>query len=482
MGDNKKRLEESRHRLSCLDRQILTTYYQPLGLASEPFSASLIDSRNQAMNPIDNLMRDLGYKPILPSLRDLPVQSTVDRFVSEAHHLVTVPRAHNYLPLYRPDDSTYDEWIFKAQNNYIRSMHHFIGDIWTTILCRKAKKKSSLHILWDSEIPTPTPATALFWLMLCESWPLPISNRMMPGGGIDLVRDLYRHFPPQPFLLPQSQHPTTTSIHPVGFVRSRDTPDNLMGIELSRSLTQADREKMEFTPSWWQPIFMPAKPTMIEDHITSRQDSGIFWSSGFERRVDIEYNSFVNRPISFEVSGYALQSISESYDHLYNLWNVRQNVMNQAQVKPGIPTCDHNLYGAVGGWIRGYSEGSSVLLGTQPLQWVDSGSVNIDDQMQLTEIPNILPSIWFGFTGQGMWSQSNETCKAATLWANIYQQVRAYGLEMLFRPDRVDWAKIEDEELRARTAKIKRAGLLTTQTKKKSTVAEAMFALNIIED
>ncbi len=439
------------------------------------------------LNPISEKLNELGFISLLP---DLDANFVPDRihqdFMDRANHLITVPYSRNYLPLFRPDGVRFNDWVFNLQKAFARSAYHFMADIWTQILVKKQRGERSIYILWDEEIPTPTPATSLFWLMMCEAWPLPISLNQFPAGGVEYISGVADIFRPQPFLLPQSQHRSTSAIHPVGLVTGSDNPRHLFDIEMGRSLTRTDMNNLNKSPSWWQPLFMPSKPNLIEDHIVTRSA----WPA-MSRRPDIQYNTFIGRPIALETAGYALQSIMESNIHLQHLWSMRAMIMNAITTRPGIPSADGNIYGPVGGWIRSFSENQMTLAynlenkhGDYMIPFAMGGGVNVNDVAVLDTVPMSIPAIWLGFTGEGIWEKGNETCKSAWNWAEAYLASRNVGLNQ-FMGQNTPMLQHEDEALRHRTNRLKRAGLIVDKSSSAKTmgekIKEAFVALKIQE-
>src|SRR6185369_16148656 len=79
----------------------------------------------------------------------------------------------------------------------------FVHEIWTQLLVtHRDKREKQIYMLWDEEIPKPNLITALFWLMVCESWPM----LRVPDNFSASVRTIQDLFPFQSFVLPSSGH------------------------------------------------------------------------------------------------------------------------------------------------------------------------------------------------------------------------------------------------------------------------------------
>ena len=95
-------------------------------------------------------------------------------------YLVT-PGTPNYLNFYVPRS---DSWLHDVLIAYARSAQAFIADVWTQLALRKTLDTKPLYLFWDQDVPKPNPATALFWLLQCESWPLPRVNDIRNADDI----------------------------------------------------------------------------------------------------------------------------------------------------------------------------------------------------------------------------------------------------------------------------------------------------------
>lgn len=127
---------------------------------------------------------------------------------------LTVPGSIDYLPPMRLN-LPFKPWLEHVQELYARSALAFIADVYCSILSRKGEIGSkNIHMLWDDLIPLPTQASAFFWLMHCETWPVIHSelDRLGKQGG------LFDIFPPQAIVLPQHLHLTNQSLHGLSLI------------------------------------------------------------------------------------------------------------------------------------------------------------------------------------------------------------------------------------------------------------------------
>lgn len=381
-------------------------------------------------------------------------------------------------PRHRPDflvpiayKTEFDSYKKRIQHLFARSAYAFFADVWTKLLIRATNKglkaDAKLFILMDSDVPLPTPATSLFWLMACETWPMTAPPRVFlspPAMHADI-------FSPQPFVLPSMQPLETQSISAAGLTDGADSQLGYLSYTaaLNSALTNHYRNLMQFVPAWWPPIYVPA------GHIGIDQ----YWADRILRAERKPYGRFAREENwrSF-AAGLGESVFKTDVYELDRIWGQRRLVMGKLKTQPGFPTCEENLNGAVGLHLRKFATSLAYLRldSINRVPWTTSvARLSIDGTNYSTHIPNVLPRIWMGFTGMGDWNEDPAEStkidhKAQRLWAEAYIRNRHHALNMLF-----DWMQDSDSTFDEweREAVLNRTKLLAKAVAKDSNQIEA---------
>ena len=358
------------------------------------------------------------------------------------------PNSVSYHPLAMPHPD--------ASAMFAHSMHGFIADIWTLILTRKwDKREKAIHLIWDEDIPKPTKLTSLFWLMVCESWPMALyANALMHDR---FSPDAFQF---QPFVMPASSHKLFATQYPPEFVVARKMmPSTALDQLLQDHMTREDRETMNKAIIYTQ-IHRPQVP----NHVSYFQVTRSFIDS--ERWTDEE--GWPTTPVASIDGGVANRELISSWWHLRKLEELRDIVMESAMTRIGIPTVHDALYTCPGGWIRQWSESVIAINDKfQGMPWTTDGAhVTIHSGITFPTVPPVAPRIWLGWTHHGPIYSVDEHGRpqrmesASSAWAQAYMQCRETALQMLFDPHSVDLETIQQHELAKRTRQLSNAGRL----------------------
>jgi hypothetical protein len=383
------------------------------------------------------------------------------------HNMITTPGAPDYQPPLIPTD---ESWLPKAQRMAHQSFLHLVADIWTQLLVLKRdSKEKSLYLLWDAEIPQPTPATALAWLLTCEAWPMP--NAFPNLNDLETldyaVRDgeesaLQSCFPMQSFLLPQSTPWGHASNRPIGFARGPSAfPERSLSTFLGDSMHREDRIKMELVrdkPVIHRPQMRGYVNYLQHTHPANREARPLSWyaNGGWPYQSTQDFDQ-----------GITAHEIQESHYHNQAIEDLRKSVMIRLLTIPGLPSHKSNLHQGGTMWIRNWSENGIVTKsdGTDHLPWTVAGdSIGLAHGAPLSSVPAHAPRVWFGWSHVGPKYEFEEGLPQKRVtsdsehWAQAYLRHRGMALSMLFKPNQVDMQEHFDFEILKRGDRLKKAG------------------------
>lgn len=390
--------------------------------------------------------------------------------------LRVTPTAPGYLPLFIPKNR---DWLHDVRQLVSVSTQAFIAELYARLFeLKRDHKEKGLYIFWNHDVPLPTPATALFWLLTCEAWPMPnhrlleVDGRQVDGLQVD-VPELTRIFPFQSVHLPQGTPLGSGGVIPSGFSQGRHAGAAAHLQSLNQgfitSLTREDRAMMEEC----LPAPLVGRPRRVHyTHMDAHKGNG--------NRVQWWSDSFPWSPMASIDSGYANYEWMESHFHHQQLSKLRLDVMDNLITAPGIPGSNgyaNSFYDAPGLWIRNWSEQGVIVRNTteSAMRWTAKNeSVALADGRPFHTVPNMSPRFWFGFTipeiGEkyikGDDGQPKRVESATERWLEAYCEVREVGLRMLFAPDLVDMPAILDSHVERLEARMRKAGRIKTSTTK----------------
>ncbi len=393
------------------------------------------------MNPVLDLLRS-NHIPLsaawLPHKSQMYDGPTLGSLASP-----TIPGSPNYLPPLKPAHIPMDDWLPRISELMNESAYGFIAEVWTAILSRRDPAITpSIHLLWNDQIPKPSRLSALFWLFVCEVWPMVQSHERLRLALKYRTGDEFPvgvAHPPQPFMIPMSQHLNIAGSLPTPPARSSYRTPNHQQLStlLAQSMTRRDRELMSQMSIDHVPIYMPHKENRVTlaDHIVGGYD--YVSESGFLANRDM-----------YEVGGHAHEPLAESYHHVAAIVKLREYIMAGLSVQPGLSTTISNVYGVPGGWIRCLSEDNLYInTSRMPLQtWgMNQESILINGKRSGPSLPAMMPRVWFGWTGTQRWLPQMEEFAAHFEWVKTYLEVRPFAIRLLFEPDvmNLDTAKYE---------------------------------------
>lgn len=398
----------------------------------------------------------------------------------DLNSLVTVSGTPNYLPPMRfHDGNDTATWQMAAALAYLRSTQNLIADIYMHWLKHKSDKDlNPINLMWDKDIPLPTEATALWWLMQCESWPLPTSDiarllRMAPAIGDNLTH----WFPPQPFVFPQCIHLNNITNRPralidaVGLspmgVNENMTPDFLA------SLNRSDREAFARTSSDVTPIFRPSNG----DNMLCHERVGRSYEEISAIRSRYSEGKFTSTPDGAVDTGYAREQIQASIHHLDFLQRLRGHIMAFSLTIPGLPSHRNSIYDGAGMHLMCYQRANLTLASQYPLHWTQNESrIVINDASSSATVPRIAPKFWFGFVGDHRDWNNPDVNQNRMHWVQAYLAVRPHALKQLFKPNTVDWDAIQLEAMKKRYSILHKAGRIVDPME--STIKDAISGFN----
>jgi hypothetical protein len=417
-----------------------------------------------------------GFRPVLTtgvSREAMMLDQDIDMKALGIRLIHTPAKRDTYLPIIAAHASATE--LFKL------SAMAFIAEIWTHLLVtKKDKNEKPIYLLWDDEIPIPNESTILFWLMICESWPMPRVDPVRARRS-DSTTELHDLFPAQSFVLPASSHKLHSTQYPPEFVNApASLPNTPLDLLLEAHMTRADREKMT-SASYATRVHRPQGVPITHYWAMTTLDKRNRWPG-----LWIDEEGWPHVPVARLDSGVAKDELLSSWWHLRCLQLCRQGVMKDLLTSIGMPTSYGALFTCPGGWIRQWSE-SCVMINGSPsecLLWsTEHDSVTMASGMTFSNVPLIAPKIWLGWTHVGpkydvLEGQAVREESASERWARAYMLHRPLALRMLFRPQSIPNAMlnhIHDEHLMRRTRQLKHAGRLTkaTQGSKLQSFADA---------
>lgn len=395
--------------------------------------------------------------PKIPYMSDMASIERMEEGNFESY--ICSPGISSYMPLSIPIEWRRDT-MKRTQDLFALSANEFVAEIWTQLLVRKLDKVNKpLYLFWDDEIPVPTPATALFWLLTCESWPM---LDHMPYEGFD-VTPLSYTFPYQSFVLPQSSNKLYSTHYPPEFSRTYYPWALTVNLEqaLNQYMTREDRSRMAQTD-------LQTRVHRPQSCYTN------YWSHSVKnkRRARLhqwdDNDGWPTVPIGMLDSGVAMSELPSAWYHYQELFLIRQQVMSSMIAQPGIPTHHNSLYTCPGGWIRGWSEAGIVMKDMMTLFWTeDKDVIRLEDSQELSSVPKRTPRIWLGFTHFGPKfnitpsGQPERIETASERWAKAYMKNRHFALAALFDSQNYPSHEIAKQQQRHRTSQLERAGRLT---------------------
>ena len=355
---------------------------------------------------------------------------------SELASFLTVPGSPYYLPPMRPTGIKFQEWLAALQLLYARSAHSFIAEVYTSILNRRgAVGDKKIHMLWDDAIPRPTHATALFWLMHCETWPLLNSNvtQLLEAADSKILL-LDNIFPHQPFVLPQSLHSQSLSLHANGYAKFVRESIGHYGLSymFDKGLTRRDRDLFSKMNPDYQVIFRPKNMICMHSHaqttdVRARQVNQVYGN-----------NRFTSTSVSIVDAGHGLSQTMESNLVLDQIMRLRAKIMDKTSIIPGLPTHASNLYAAPGVMWRPYNETHlSVKIDPDftPLTH-DNSRIQLDDSI-IDGTPCVMPRVWMGWSTPIDSINDPDVNQSMRKWALDYQVARSYAVRCLMHPELV---------------------------------------------
>jgi len=390
-------------------------------------------------------------------------RSALEDGIAATAYIHTPAIAESYIPPVIP--RLWDENMHAARANMTLSALCAVADIWAELLVRNRDKVDKpIYMLWDEEIPLPSPATALFWLMVCETWPMPA--KVAPSMPIT---NLTQAFPFQTIIPPQSGHMLYATQYPPEFTappRTRLPGMQLDGL-LKQHMTREDRTRMAMTKQGTI-LYRPQ-----EDHIQYRSHAG-------HGRISVRWNDgegWPTTPVAQLDCGIAYTELMTSWWHLKLVQELRSQVMNNMLTQPGMPTHQDSLYTCPGGWIRQFSETGIAVNGPQNMAWTRSSDpVALHTGKLLKHVPSLTPRIWFGWTQVGPEygvEDGKPTRKTSAIerWVMAYMKVRSHALGQLMYPRTVQIENQLEEHFKLRESRLTRAGRLA-----KANTSTAAFA------
>ncbi|KAK0039447.1 hypothetical protein Bpfe_031124 [Biomphalaria pfeifferi] len=436
------------------------------------------------MNPVLELLNThtVALRPAwLPHRSQCMNPDDYSTTISTALAAPTIPGLPNYLPPMKPSHLPMDDWLAQVAVHMSDSAYGFIADIWTSILSRKDPAITpSLFLLWNEQIPKPTPLTSLFWLFVCEVWPLLNSY---PALATLLSRrhpsalPLSAFHPPQPFMIPMSQHYNTSGSRPSAPAHGGyQSPTHIpLGTLLSQNMTRADRERMSQMSIDHVPIYSSGlnNAVTLEDHILT--------PSGTHAFVRTLESGFVASRDMTEIGGHAHTPCVESTHHVDAIINLRRQIMSGLNVHPGLSTTISNVYGVPGGWIRCLSEDLfcvSLDPNSREPWGMNDERVKVNGKNIHHMVPNIMPRVWFGWTGTQRWLPQLDEFKPHFEWTAAYLQHRPTAIQLLFEPDRYHLREAKFEARSKRHDTLNKAGRFVSnadQTAAPTSALESAF-------
>jgi len=345
------------------------------------------------------------------------------------------------------------------------SAHAFVADIWTQILTSRLDKKDpDIFLFYDSDIPQPSELTSLFWLLVCEAWPMPSHVEFDSEEQLDVL------FPAQPFMIPQSSPRAYANIEPTGYASADETMTGFRRIPLAdllNTLPKAERERMgKYTDQ------VHHAPRI---HRPQSTPNTCYWKHLYDGRAPFwtQHEGWPVFPISDVDQGITRHELQESNSHMQMLKLLRSRVMIALLSGIGIPTHTDNLYADAGMWIRTWSE-YGVYVKTAhdyTLYWTEEQDpVRLENPQStlLTTVPSVAPRIWFGWTHIGPLYTTKDgkperVETASESWAKAYLKHRPTALRMLFNPDSIPIDQYISAHTASRKRKLELSGRIKTK-------------------
>lgn len=445
---------------------------------NQPLAPSISQVPELSANGLNNpLIHALWHHNVIP----VDVPAIQPNFYVEdpkdLDDLITVAGTPNYLPVVRFNNGVDREtWLRHAAESYLESSQQLIADIYMHWLkLRQDKPLTPITLMWNNEVPMPTEATILWWLLHCESWPLPTSDiakllRMAPAIGDRL--DFF--FPPQPFVFPQCIHLNNITNQPRTLVAAHHSSpvgyESSLGPAFVNSLSRTDREHFSRTSSDVTPVFRPG----YGDSILCHAMLGRPYEEIATTRSRFSEDKFTANPVNAVDSGYAFDQVAGSIHHLDVLHKLRQRIMHKAGTVPGLPTHRNSLYEGAGMHLLCYQKANLILHAKEPTPWTHNNSrIVINEMSSAPAIPQVAPKFWFGFTGDHRDWNNPDTNQARMNWVRAYLAMRPLALKQLFLPETIDWERIKMERARQRYSILHKASRIVdpTETNIKTVIA-----------
>lgn len=393
---------------------------------------------------------------------------------TRGHKFITIPGSEHYIPPLVPNR---EGWIARARELVHYSFLGLIADIWTQILVgKKDHKEKDIYLLWDGEIPRPSPLTSLAWLLTCETWPMPTHEKRedYPAGGPISYSDF---FPPQSLVMPQSTPYGYASSRPHGMAEGLTTYQSkgLTGL-LTSSMHRGDRQNMEEVKEKIQVHRPQVKNYTHYDFHAEDRSHREQWSF---------FHGWPHTSTKYLDQNIAAFEWQESNEHAQGLKRLRQSMMAQVLTIPGLPTHRDNMHYSTGMWIRNWSEVGLICRAPEKqLDWTTDGNpVRLANEFSLKAVPVAAPRVWFGWTHHGQKFELDPITKrekrvesASESWAQAYLAVREQALTMLFDPESVDLTKLVHASTAARAKLLARAGRLRESQSNPKSVIDDAFA------
>lgn len=389
---------------------------------------------------------EAGYRPAWP-VQSVPESITDSLEVSDY-------TSANYIPALIPGSH---DWHVRIKQAFAESAYAFIADVWAEILSQKTPKEhvDSLYVLWNQQVPKPTPASALFWMFMCESWPItrPAYRSLFADSPNDPFVVEHNWFPPQPINLPISTPIDLANIQPCGWARNSFVLPSQKRLHprLIMAATRQDRVMMNQMPHIAKQYYPPGYVSILEFCNTRKTllQSGYDWES---RHVEAS-------------SGLARGGVIEAQLHMDRLESLRKFVGDKTSLMSGIPTCYEATCDVPGLHLRHLSERINY---TKPFDdtlmdfdILNSGTIQISELGTIGKVPAVLPPVWFGFAGEGLWVAENEGIADANKWVAAYVENRRHAITQFIKPDAIALRKLNSAEQVKRFNRIQKAAKAT---------------------
>lgn len=409
---------------------------------------------------------------------NIPAMMYEDEIIQAEHwhtRLINTPTLESYVPPVEPGDwRIVKEW-------FRQSALAVVHELWTQLLCSHLdKREKPIYLFWDEAIPVPNEQTILFWLMVCESWPMLASHEESDA------QDLNGLFPPQSIVLPSSGHRLHATQYPSEFVAPTRGVNGLpLENLLNLHMTREDREKMNLM-DFGTRVYRPQE-AYIHYWSQTTESSQNRWPRNWH-----EYEGWPTVPMARFDSGIATFELRSSWWHLTYIQELRQDVMRFMITHPGMPTCYDSLYVCPGGWLRQFAESALMVqpsaIGSR--HWSpDNDSIALDGGAVLKLVPPVFPRVWFGWTHIGPKfeidkdGQPKRILSASEIWVREYLRHRPAALQLLFKPVEAQGRIITERNISEHSAglakRLQRAGRLSKAKQANASFADAFRSVTL---